>query len=298
MRFPKQICTSAVAVLIFATAMAAHAGTPPKFDAIYVFGDSYNDVGNLFLASGETYPPSPYYQGRFSNGRLWVEHVAGSYGLPMTPSITGGTDFAFGGAEVLQAVPLGKGEIPSVPDQIEDYLSLHGGKADPHALYIVEGGGNDILDATGGSPTALGDSIAHALLTSIHLLEQAGARNLFVPRLFDVGLLPEAKEEGIAAFATTATAALNQGLDDGLQPEHFLKETHIYRIDTYTLLNAVFTDGSHYGFHWLSTPCLDTSVSPATVCGDPERHYFWDSVHPTTFGHAFFAVLAEQELNH
>jgi phospholipase/lecithinase/hemolysin len=295
MQFHKRIYTTAAAALIFAATIAAHATTPPKFDAIYVFGDSYNDVGNLYLATGNTYPAAPYYQGRFSNGPLWVEHVAGSYGLPMTPSITGGTDFAFGGAEVLQPVPLGTGEIPSVPDQIEQYLGLHGGKADPNALYIIEGGGNDILDATGGSPTVLGNDIANALLASIHLLEQSGARNLFVPRLFDVGHLPAANEEGIASFAATATAALNEGLDDGLLsvPEG----THLYRIDTYTLLNAIIADGTHYGFHWLSTPCLDKSVSPPVVCGDITEHYFWDSVHPTTFGHAFFAVLAEQELN-
>ncbi len=283
--------------ITFAITVAAHAGTKPEFDAIYVFGDSYNDVGNLFLASGGTYPAAPYYNGRFSNGPLWVEHVAGTFGLPMTPSLSGGTDFAFGGAEVLQTVPLGNAYIPSVPDQIEEYLSLHGGKADPRALYIVEGGGNDILDATGGSPTELGSNIASALLTSIHLLEKAGARKLFVPRLFDIGVLPSAKAEGISSFASAATNALNRRLDDGLRCDFFFKDTHVYRVDTYALVSAVMADGTHYGFTSVDTPCLNTAVSPATLCSSPSSYYFWDAVHPTIFGHAFFAVLAEQELN-
>jgi hypothetical protein len=43
---------------------------------------------------------------------------------------------------------------------VELYLSQHGGKADPNALYILEGGGNDILDTTNHSPETLGLHIA------------------------------------------------------------------------------------------------------------------------------------------
>jgi phospholipase/lecithinase/hemolysin len=90
-------------------AMAAHAATAP-YSQIVVFGDSYNDVGNihaLAAAHGIDYPPAPYYQGRFSNGPIWIEHVAASFGLPMLPSAApGGTDFAVGGAELLQPVTL------------------------------------------------------------------------------------------------------------------------------------------------------------------------------------------------
>ncbi len=286
------------ATLMLLASGAAQAGSHPKFDAIYVFGDSYNDVGNLYAASGKTYPPPPYYQGRFSNGPLWVEHVAGTYGLPMAPSLAGGTDYAFGGAQVLAAVPFGTGSIPSVPQQVELYLSQHKGKADPNALYIVEGGGNDILDATGGSPTTLGVEVGFSLLQTICLLERSGARFLFVPRLFDIGLTPEAQILGTSAFDSAATAALNKTLDEGLRFQSFSRETRLYRIDTFALLQAVVKDGTHYGFTDVTDPCLNTFVSPATLCSNPYVNYFWDGVHPTIFGHSFFAVLAEQELNH
>jgi phospholipase/lecithinase/hemolysin len=298
MHRPKCFRIAGIAALILTYSLAAQAASQPVFDAIYVFGDSYCDVGNLYLATGGALPAAPYYKGRFSNGPLWVEHVAGTYGLPMTPSITGGTDYAFAGAEVLAAVPISpSASIPSVPQQVEEYLSTHNFKADPKALYIVEGGGNDILDATGGSPQALAGEIAFSLLASIRQLRRAGARNLFVPRLFDVGLLPAAKAEGISAFATAATAALNKGLDTGLALESFSDETHLYRIDTYRLLASILNDGSHYGFSDVSDPCLNTLASPTTLCANPSANYFWDFVHPTVFGHAFFAVLAEQELN-
>jgi len=33
------------------------------------------------------------------------------------------------------------------------------------------------------------------------------------------------------------------------------------------------------------------------VCADPDHTLFWDTYHPTEFGHAFFAVTVEAVLN-
>src|SRR5579871_5109851 len=66
----------------------AQAATP-KYSALYVFGDSYCDVGNLFTVTGGAEPAAPYYNGRFSNGPLWGDHVAGFLGVPMKPSVLG-----------------------------------------------------------------------------------------------------------------------------------------------------------------------------------------------------------------
>jgi phospholipase/lecithinase/hemolysin len=281
---------AAVAVTLLGFSLASHAAT--SFDAVYVFGDSYCDVGNIFIATKGAEPAAPYYQGRFSNGPLWVDHVAGTYGLTLTPYLAGGTDFAFGGAEVTAAVPEGAESIPSVPQQIELYLSLHGGKADPRALYIVEGGGNDILNATGGSPETLGNEIAFGLATGVELLERAGARNILVPNLFDVGQLPAAKAAGLAAaaLATAATIATNKALNLLLLLESFSPDTRLYRIDTYSLFQSIGTDTTHYGFSDITDPCLTTATC------NPYTYFFWDAEHPTSFGHSFFAVQAEQLL--
>jgi hypothetical protein len=43
---------------------------------------------------------SPYYQGHFSNGLTWVEDLSNMLGLgTLKPSLAGGNDFAYGGAE-------------------------------------------------------------------------------------------------------------------------------------------------------------------------------------------------------
>ena len=92
-------CAITLILLLAFQPIAANAtGSGSGFSAIYVFGDSYCDVGNLFLADGGTFPISPpYFHGRFSNGLLWDEHVAGAFGLPLTPSLAGGTDYVSNG---------------------------------------------------------------------------------------------------------------------------------------------------------------------------------------------------------
>src|SRR5580698_8826324 len=132
----KSTLITLLSVALGASALAR--ATTPTYDAIYVFGDSYCDVGNIFIATQGAEPPVPYYNGRFSNGPIWIEHVAGGLGLPMTPYLAGGTDYAFGGAFATAPQPIPGGTIPSVPQQVELYLSLHGGKADPNALYVIE----------------------------------------------------------------------------------------------------------------------------------------------------------------
>src|SRR3984885_9413160 len=109
-------------VLFRLASMGAQAQTR-SYDALYVFGDSYCDVGNLFLATGGAEPAAPYYSGRFSNGPIWLDHVAGFLGVPLKPSALGGTDYAFGGAWVTQ--PLSVTGVPSVPQQVGLYLSQH-----------------------------------------------------------------------------------------------------------------------------------------------------------------------------
>jgi outer membrane lipase/esterase len=278
-----------VAAFLGLASMSSHAATP-SYEALYVFGDSYCDVGNLFAATGDTYPPPPYYMGRFSDGPIWLDHVAGFLHLPLIPSIFNGTDYAFGGAWATANQPLGTGEIPSVPTQVGQYLLQHGGKADPNALYIIEGGGNDIVDTTTGSPELLGLEIAKNLANSEAMLRKAGARHFVIPDLFNVGLLPVAA--GKVAFASAASIAANKGLNELLAREEQIPGVHILRMDVFSLMNAVQTAPTHFGFTDVTDPCLTT-----VLCSDPDHTLFWDTFHPSVFGHAFFAVTLENVLS-
>ena len=60
-----------------------------SFSAVFVYGDSLSDNGNLFAATG--FPPAPYFDGRFSNGPVAAEQLAALLGVSTV-------DFAWGGA--------------------------------------------------------------------------------------------------------------------------------------------------------------------------------------------------------
>jgi len=285
-------CVITLVLLLAFHPVAANA-TAPVYDAIYVFGDSYCDVGNIFILTGGAKPAAPYFNGRFSDGPLWVDHIASARNLPMLPTLAGGTDYAFGGAHVTGPVPTPAGNLPSVPQQVLLYLSQHGGKADPNALYILEGGGNDIIDAAGvGSPQELGFEIALGLSTSELILRRAGAKNFLIPDLLDVSLLPVAKPN--AAFAHQATLSVNKSLNDLLFVEQLLQGIRIRRADVFSLFQSVAADATHFGFIDITTPCFDGVHPP---CAAPDHGLFWDDYHPTVFGHSFFAVLAEAALS-
>src|SRR3954454_23907956 len=83
MRMPHRLL-----VWIFA-ALAMMSGVParaePAFKAVVVLGDSLSDTGNA---------------GRFSNGPVWVEALAGALNVPLRPTREGGSNFAVAGARL------------------------------------------------------------------------------------------------------------------------------------------------------------------------------------------------------
>src|SRR5512136_343092 len=87
-------------IAILAVLICGKLSATPTFSGMWIFGDSLSDVGNLYLATGGTQPPaSNYWQGRSSNGPVWVEYLAPKLLLPApTTALTGGNDFAFRGA--------------------------------------------------------------------------------------------------------------------------------------------------------------------------------------------------------
>jgi phospholipase/lecithinase/hemolysin len=106
---------------------------PPSFSSLVVIGDSLSDSGNA---------------GRFSDGPVWVEHVADRLAVTLRPSRLGGTNLAVGGARVT-------GTPTDLRGQADAFLAARGGRLDPAALYVVWGGANDLLGSGPGSSEAV-----------------------------------------------------------------------------------------------------------------------------------------------
>ncbi|MDJ0926923.1 MAG: SGNH/GDSL hydrolase family protein [Gammaproteobacteria bacterium] len=264
--------------LLLITVLVLFAGRPAnamQFNAAYGFGDSLSDTGNAFIASG--IPPSPpYFNGRVSNGPVWLEVAAGLLGLSVDPVLAGGTNYATAGA---RTGPIGQTTPPSLLDQVALYLSTN--SADPNALYVVFGGGNDIRDL------AVANTVAN-LSSIITDLADAGAEHFFVPNLPDVGKTPAAIAAGPAAsaFATSLSVQVNTQLAAAIPTLRDDLGVNIIEFDTFTFLNNLIANPGMFGFTNVDGQCLDFDTF--IPCANPDEYVFWDDIHPTAAtGHLF-----------
>jgi len=129
-------------------------------DAIYVFGDSLTDVGNIYTVTGGTTPGAPYVAGQFTNGNVWVQDLASSLGLSaLKPSLLGGTDYAYGTAETGAAsfnTAAVNTDLVGSTGQLAQFQAGHA-TADPNALYAIWIGSNDLNDIlANASPAQFG----------------------------------------------------------------------------------------------------------------------------------------------
>ena len=232
-----------------------------------MFGDSLSDGGNA---------------GRFSNGPVWVELLGTQLGLTVAPSRTGGSNFAVGGARLDPRS--GPGNMRA---QADLYLGSRG--TAESVLFVVYGGGNDLL-AAARNPSANGIiSIAAASLKSIVSdLADRGASDILVPNLPDVGMTPAISAYGSRAIAQAAILSerFNAAVDRALAEIASSHAFRLHRLDVRAMAERARADPGSFGFVDVSTPCV--------LAGRCEGYLFWDHVHPTTHAHARLADAAAE----
>jgi phospholipase/lecithinase/hemolysin len=271
-------------------------------DAIYAFGDSLSDVGNVFISTGV--PAAPYVNGQFSNGNIWVQDLASDLGLaPLKPSLAGGTDYAVGDAESGTANP---GDLLSY--QVPAFEAANPGGANPNGLYTIWIGSNDLAAIPPGSSVAtvetdIGD-IAGNIDTAINDLSSVGAKNFLVVTVPNLGDTPEALAAGAATIAALSelSASFDSVLVNGSGPIPSLSalaagdSIHISVLNTYALSDAIAANPGLYGFTNVTDPCLVGAVdfSGGTVCATPSKYLYWDpSGHPTAAANLLIADAAQ-----
>ena len=280
------------------------------FSAMYVFGDSLSDTGNVSLATAGQVPVSPPYADRsFTNGPVWAQDLAHSIGLPaLQPSLAGGTDFAYGGAETGQTPvhTLNPTDLSSQYAQFTSQVS----SPQPGALYALWIGSNDVLDIADNAsltPAQQQADVAAAVNNEsavIHALAARGAQDFLVLNVPDLGKTPQETAHGAAAAQTASSLAslYDQDLAAALQPLQASGALKIDLVDTFTVLNQVEANPAAYGFTDVTQPVWTgnlTSSSSGTLqaSGAAQNQYlFFDSLHPTAQAHATLAAGIAQNL--
>jgi phospholipase/lecithinase/hemolysin len=281
-----------LAMLLFA-ALSSASARADNFSALYVFGDSLSDAGNAYILSGGALPGATYSNGRFSNGNVWVQDMAGTLGLPAAakPSLQGGTDYAIGGATS------GSGAL-NLGGELTAYGATHS-VGDPNALYMIWIGANDlrtILGSNVSSSTATNEALGVVtnIDNAILALKASGAKNFMIVTVPDLGKTPEALATGPANAAVAS--GLTQFFDASLVSSLPAVDggLNLKVLDTYSLIDGITANPGAFGFSDVTDPCLAGSVdySGGTPCANPNSYLFWDTIHPTAAGHAIVAADA------
>ncbi|WP_213806489.1 SGNH/GDSL hydrolase family protein [Granulicella sp. dw_53] len=258
-------------MLVLGLGVFAHAaeqkGGAAKIERMYVFGDSYSDIGEGY---------------RDGNGPTAVAYLAARLGFKLEPSNTAkvrgkSLDYAVSGAQS------GSGEGRPLPggmmlgygmkNQVADFAAKVQSKEikfDPKkTLFFIAGGLNDSRLPDGTTATNEKEEI--------RTLYGLGARR------FAVAMLPEA----IPGFGVTGKR-LNPSLKaipEEMQAE--LTDIHISLSHWGLFFDEVLQQPEPYGITNTTDACAGRAIrsEDPTPCAWPETYYYYHSQHPSTATH-------------
>ncbi len=312
----KKITTYASIALL---TLASQTASANPYSGLYVFGDSlFDSGGNAFGVPGvrATNTVGPTYQSFAvsgeASGKISPQFIADNIGINLTGSEFGGTNYAVGAhrsADILESITTLGGTYSAAAGEFNSYfydLSLNGGSVDPNALYVLNGGGNDL----GAIATSTGyTQIANNLLASAKALTDNGAGYVVIADVPNFPVSPTASvlPESINELITNIVLDQNEQLVTGVQA----MDANIVLLNTYKFSEELFADPSAFGFSLsseeLSANCFDPT---ATGCGggitegnrdsanpNPDNFFFNDSLHFTTLGNKIFADYIISVLN-
>ena len=303
---------AALGLLAALCAAAPARAANTTYSAIYAFGDSLSDVGNAYLGSNRTDPPSPpYSNGRYSNGPVWEQSLASSVGVKtLTPSLQGGTVFAYGGATASGHSGGSGGGTVDLSAQLQQYTAKNGNAASASALFTLDIGVNDVLGAVnaGASSAAVTAVATQAAVDTMSVVSQLltlGARHIMVTTLPDVAHTPSA-----ASMTSTELAALAAGLKaystslaGKVAALKLPAGAKVSVLDIYTLLDGIVAQPASMGFTNVKDACLTNMSGPAggiKTCASTktgqDKYLWWDAKHPTEHGHQAIAAQALLQL--
>lgn len=246
------------------------------YDALYAFGDSLTDTGN------NPAPATSYYEGRFSNGPLWVEYMSTNLGFAYLPT----NNYAYSGSETADALLAVRNLRPP----------LDAGTA----VFAVWSGGNDFLDnvSLSSQPNdsfwagVISNAVSN-LTNAVAVLYADGARTIIVPNLPDLSKLPAANGLTAAyrAYMSGKIGLFNTNLLEALnQVRSGRPNLNLLGPDIFTNFNNLLTRPAAYGFTKTTVGALeDSSLSDKSFTGPGSDYLFWDIIHPTTKAHGLIA---------
>ncbi len=292
---------NALAAFCLLLVTSAHAQF--NFSALFVFGDSLSDDGNLKLTAQVPFLEGPpYLEGRFSNGPVAVELLADELGLTLDPALAGGTNFAVAGATA------GGESAIDLNAQLINFFGATGGFAPPTALYIVFFGGNDIRNTSDSSNREAFRTLfdaANNVRSAVQQLIDAGAANIMVVNAPDIGRIPETAlnavqngDPGLPRRLSFRSRVFNFFLNRNIRRLQRNNDAQIVPVDLFNFFTFLRTNGEDLGYANSTDACfVQTGPLPTDQIYNPacdfDEFLFFDAIHPTAVTHARAANILQ-----
>jgi outer membrane lipase/esterase len=271
---------------------------------LLVFGDSLSDSGNAYRLTDGALPDAAYYHdGRFSDGLIWVDHLAARQnyyadlllGRPIEGSV-GALNFAVAGAASgNQQLDASTMAAPGLVTQVRSYLDYAASSARPaeRSSAMIWVGGNDYAARAtepGEVPsghTAFVRGVVGNIGGAVNSLSSAGVKDVTLLNLFafsrtpsSQALLPEVQAAGDALVAEHNAELLSLAAR-----ANGAGGTRVVLVDVHRLIESIAANPAAYGFTTVDRPCLVDGASPECVSSAEARgRLFWDGTHLSSAG--------------
>lgn len=279
-----------LATLLALTPLYIHAA---DFKTISNFGDSLSDIGNKHIITTEMNnittgkigirASNPYFNGHFSNGRVWTEYLADFLSMPMPTRAHGkiesniilknqdnklvvyhyksaaqlGTNWAVGGAmsglgnfiDIDAAngftATSGLDVLTNSGQQIKQRIA-NKGQFNDNQLISYMSGTNNLWFTLFGNLNQTGDKAASYALADVKSLIDAGAKHILVANIPNFVDAPwfAGKQDATAQFIQSHNQALKIGLKK-LAINY--PKLEIFYYDTFSIYNMVINNVKKHG---------------------------------------------------
>ncbi len=259
---------------VFSLAFPLTNATAADHGALFSYGDSGIDTGNLAIALGGEVHGYLQWEGRFCNGPNYLDAIAEAVaGWSSDPALNGGYNYSFGGAGI------SKGWDPEIPLLAEQIMLSTEKTIDHNDMVLVSIGVNDLLSVGTGIPDDPA-VVAAELMSGIETLADIGARQLIIPTLYPLHLSPGVLVMGSETmlYARRWLITLNMEVDRLLAS--FVSrnpDIKIIRPDFFKDLTYVYNNPGEFGF----TNITDSAFDGSSVVDNPNDYLWWDEAHST-----------------
>ena len=256
-------------------ALPATADTIDPYDAVFVFGDSLSDSGNIAASLGPDFPTAVYPNGQFTNGAEWTTQIG------LSPSLLGGNNYAFGGARTAD-----NGD--ATPDLLAQIgmFTASAAQLGANPLAVIWTGGNDFRDlAPGDDLGAFVTSITHTIAKGVRLLNDAGIEDFVVFNLPNFSALPEYAGDALGAGqASFVTGVVNGAIAKKVSRlDNRYDDASVGLFDIDSLFQEVLASAPEAT---RQLRCLDDL---ADCAANPTNYVFYDDIHPMEWVHSELA---------